>query len=74
MVYHHGHQGETYNIGGRNEQTNISIAEKICGIFDDIALQFKRGSQVKRYAELIEFVNDRPGYDFRYAIDPTKIE
>lgn len=73
-VYHHGRQGESYNIGARNELTNISIAQKICTILDEIAPQFKQGSPVKRYADLIEFVTDRPGHDFRYAIDPTKIE
>lgn len=74
LVYHKGQSGESYNIGGRNEQTNIAIAEKICNILDEIAPKFKNGTKIKKYSELIQFVSDRPGHDFRYAIDPTKIE
>ena len=73
-IFHSGKAGEWYNVGGRNEQENIAIAEKICGVLDEIAPEFKNGSTIKQYSELIEFVNDRPGHDFRYAIDPTKIE
>ncbi len=74
LVYHKGRPGESYNIGGRNEQTNIAIAEKICNILDDIAPEFKKDANIKKYSELIHFVSDRPGHDFRYAVDPTKIE
>jgi len=73
-IFHEGKAGEWYNVGGRNELENISIAEKICGILDEIAPEFKKGSKIKKYSELIHFVSDRPGHDFRYAIDPTKIE
>lgn len=73
-IFHKGKTGEWYNVGGRNEQENIGIAENICGILDEIAPEFKKGSTINNYFELIDFVADRPGHDFRYAIDPTKIE
>jgi len=73
-IFHKGKTGERYNVGGRNEQENITIAEKICGILDEIAPEFKEGSPINRYSDLIEFIKDRPGHDFRYAIDSTKIE
>jgi dTDP-glucose 4,6-dehydratase len=63
-----GRLGETYNIGGRNERENIYIAHTICNILD--TLQPKGFS----YKEQITFVGDRPGHDFRYAIDASKIE
>lgn len=59
LAFHKGESGETYNIGGKNEQTNIYIAEKICEILN------RNG--------LITFVKDRPGHDRRYAIDASKI-
>ena len=62
-----GRLGETYNIGGENERTNLYIAQTICTLLDE--LQPKEAS----YAEQIGFVTDRPGHDFRYAIDATKI-
>ena len=65
-----GKLGETYNIGGRNERKNLYIAEKICTILDEE----KPRSNRKSYSELITFVKDRPGHDFRYAIDASKIE
>ncbi|MCW5519946.1 dTDP-glucose 4,6-dehydratase [Aureitalea sp. L0-47] len=63
-----GQLGETYNIGGRNERKNLYIAEKICDILDEMA------PKDTAYKEQITFVTDRPGHDFRYAIDATKIE
>ena len=69
LAYHKGKAGETYNIGGRNERTNIYIANKICEILDEIQPR-KNGS----YKDLITFVEDRPGHDRRYAIDASKIE
>lgn len=63
-----GRSGETYNIGGMNERTNIYIAEKICEIMDRL-LPRNSGS----HKELITYVKDRPGHDKRYAIDATKI-
>ena len=69
IAYHKGVNGETYNIGGRNERTNIYIATTICDILDDLHPR-KNGS----YKEFITYVEDRPGHDKRYAIDATKIE
>lgn len=70
LVFKHGKLGETYNIGGRNEYTNLYIAHKICEIMD--CNHPRQGN--KSYKELITFVDNRPGHDFRYAIDATKIE
>lgn len=70
MVFHKGKSGETYNIGGHNEWTNIDLVRKICSILDD---KVGKGPDGK-YSNLISFVTDRPGHDMRYAIDPTKIE
>jgi dTDP-glucose 4,6-dehydratase len=61
--------GETYNIGGNNEISNIDIVKIICEILNKI----KPSKKIKSYTELITFVSDRPGHDFRYAIDSTKI-
>jgi dTDP-glucose 4,6-dehydratase len=68
LVYHTGNRGETYNIGGKNERTNIQIVEKICSILD------KKVAKGTSYSQLISFVEDRAGHDRRYAIDATKIE
>lgn len=70
LIYHRGKAGETYNIGGRNERTNLQIVDTICNILDDQRPR-KDG---KSYKELITFVKDRAGHDRRYAIDATKIE
>jgi len=67
LVFEKGKPGETYNIGGGNERTNLYIAEKICDILDQIK------PQSNSYKNLISFVKDRPGHDFRYAIDASKI-
>ena len=69
LAYHKGKEGETYNIGGRNERTNIYIANKICEILDRLYPRNKES-----YKNLITFVEDRPGHDRRYAIDASKIE
>jgi dTDP-glucose 4,6-dehydratase len=68
LAIHSGKLGETYNVGGKNERQNIYIATKICEILDDL-----RPEQAP-HKELIEYVTDRPGHDFRYAIDASKIE
>ena len=65
-----GKIGETYNIGGNNEVKNIDVVNAICEILDN-ELPLNDG---KSYKELITFVNDRPGHDFRYAIDSSKIK
>jgi len=68
LVYKNGKSGETYNIGGKNERDNLYIANKICEILDEI--HPKKNS----YKKQISFVKDRPGHDFRYAIDASKLE
>jgi dTDP-glucose 4,6-dehydratase len=68
LVFNEGRYGETYNIGGKNERNNLYIVHKICEILDEI--QSKKTS----YKEQITFVTDRPGHDFRYAIDADKLE
>ena len=64
-----GEMGETYNIGGNNEIKNIDVVTIICSLLDEISPR-ENGSS---YSDLITFVNDRPGHDFRYAIDAGKI-
>lgn len=68
LVYKKGKTGETYNIGGRNERDNLYIVNTICDILDEIK------PSPSSYKEQITFVKDRPGHDFRYAIDASKIE
>jgi len=70
LIFNKGESGETYNIGGKNERTNLYIANYICEILDKIAPR----KNTKSYKDLISFVSDRPGHDFRYAIDASKIE
>jgi dTDP-glucose 4,6-dehydratase len=73
LVYHNGKKGETYNIGGRNERTNLQIVNTICEILDEkVSIKEKLG--IISYKDLITFVEDRAGHDRRYAIDATKIE
>ncbi|ASM40531.1 dTDP-glucose 4,6-dehydratase [Campylobacter sp. RM12327] len=74
LVFHKGKKGETYNIGGRNERTNLQIVEAICKILDEKIPTSKNGLNIKSYSELLTFVEDRAGHDRRYAIDATKIE
>jgi len=69
-VLEFGRIGDTYNVGGWNEKTNIDVVRTICSILNE--LRPKRDGQL--YEEQIEYVNDRPGHDFRYAIDATKIQ
>jgi len=65
-----GKIGETYNIGGWNEKTNIDVVKTLCDILDELKPRVDKLS----YSSLIEFVPDRPGHDTRYAIDAHKIE
>ena len=67
-----GEIGETYNIGGHNEKTNLEVVESICELLEELAPQKPVG--VNTYRDLITFVNDRPGHDARYAIDASKID
>ena len=66
-----GKAGETYNIGGHNEQTNLKVVETICALLEELMPQ--KPSGVTTYRDLITFVEDRPGHDARYAIDAAKI-
>jgi dTDP-glucose 4,6-dehydratase len=68
-VVSEGKIGETYNIGGHNEQKNLHVVESICALLDELAPR-----QSGSYKEQISFVSDRPGHDLRYAIDASKIE
>ncbi|MBL0406302.1 dTDP-glucose 4,6-dehydratase [Microvirga aerilata] len=64
-----GQVGESYNVGGHNEKTNLEVVQAICTILDEVAPDAKIGAR----QNLITFVRDRPGHDQRYAIDPAKI-
>jgi dTDP-glucose 4,6-dehydratase len=64
-----GEVGETYNVGGGNQMRNIDVVREICAILDETRPRPEGGS----HADLITFVQDRPGHDFRYALDTTKI-
>ncbi|NDJ19589.1 dTDP-glucose 4,6-dehydratase [Myxacorys almedinensis] len=68
-VLRHSLVGETYNIGGRNELTNLAVVEQICSILDDLAPKPNFN-----HSSLITFIQDRPGHDRRYAIDCSKIQ
>lgn len=68
-----GRLGETYNIGGGSELSNIELVRALCGLMDELAPVRLLGGPLKSYEELIAFVADRPGHDLRYAIDATKI-
>jgi dTDP-glucose 4,6-dehydratase len=70
LVMTKGRVGESYNIGGRAERTNLEVVETICDILDRKSPLPNGGSR----RNLIQFVQDRPGHDRRYAIDPSKIE
>jgi dTDP-glucose 4,6-dehydratase len=69
-VLERGQIGQTYNIGGHNEMTNLELVNRLCALLDELRPQVSGNS----YASLIKFVEDRPGHDQRYAIDATKIE
>ena len=67
-----GKVGQTYNIGGHNEKTNLEVVEIICELLEELAPEKVCG--VDNYRDLITFVKDRPGHDLRYAIDASKIK
>lgn len=67
-----GKVGETYNIGGHNEQRNIYVVESICDLLEEMVPN--KPKAIAQYRDLITFVKDRPGHDARYAIDASKIE
>ena len=64
-----GAPGQTYNVGGNAEKTNLEVVQSVCGILDSI----RPRPSGQPYAQLIEFVTDRPGHDLRYAIDASRI-
>ena len=64
--------GETYNIGGHNEQKNIDVVKAICELLEELAPNKPQG--INHYRDLITYVTDRPGHDLRYAIDASKIK
>lgn len=68
LIASRGRLGETYNVGGRNERTNIDVVSRICALMDELA------PKNHPHQDLITFVTDRPGHDQRYAIDATKLE
>jgi dTDP-glucose 4,6-dehydratase len=69
LIFHQGVIGETYNIGGNNEWTNISLIRTLCDVMDK-----KLGRPQGSSQQLITFVKDRAGHDLRYAIDSSKIQ
>ena len=68
LVLERGALGESYNIGGENERTNLELVQTLCAILDEL-----RPCKTGSYSEQITFVTDRPGHDARYAIDPSRI-
>ncbi|WP_104666276.1 dTDP-glucose 4,6-dehydratase [Ensifer adhaerens] len=68
LIAERGRIGETYNVGGRNERRNVDVVRRICATLDVLA------PAIRPREELIQFVEDRPGHDLRYAIDATKLE
>jgi len=69
-VLREGRLGETYNVGGWNEMTNLDVVHTVCAILDEL----QPAANGKPYASLITYVKDRPGHDRRYAIDARKLE
>ncbi len=69
LILRQGQPGETYNVGGNNERTNLEVVQTICDVLNDLAPRKSGGT----YRELITFVTDRPGHDKRYAIDASKL-
>jgi len=72
-VIRNGKLGEVYNIGGINEWSNINIVKSICGLLDELKPLPSSVSHLSSYADLIGYVTDRPGHDWRYAIDAGKM-
>ena len=72
-----GHVGETYNVGGGSEKTNLDVVHTLCDILDElkpVSGKWQVGSGKDTYRSLITFVTDRPGHDRRYAMDTRKLE
>jgi dTDP-glucose 4,6-dehydratase len=75
LVNAKGVAGETYNVGGHNERTNLEVVKTVCAILDELCplSRTSHSSRLSRYSDLITYVADRPGHDLRYAIDPAKL-
>lgn len=69
LVNEKGKSGETYNVGGHNERTNLEVVKTVCAILDEL----RPLENNEKYDSLITYVTDRPGHDLRYAIDPKKL-
>ena len=69
LVNEKGVPGETYNVGGHNERTNLEVVQTVCRILDELHPR----TDGSKYETLITYVTDRPGHDLRYAIDPAKL-
>lgn len=70
LAFEKGLLGESYCIGGHNERTNLEVVQTICRLLDELQPR----SDAKSYLEQISYVSDRAGHDYRYAMDPTKIQ
>ena len=73
-VLDRGAVGETYNVGGNNERTNLQVVEAICDALDQLRPERCEALSIRSFRNLITFVQDRPGHDKRYAIDATKLK
>jgi dTDP-glucose 4,6-dehydratase len=69
-VLEQGRVGETYNVGGGNQRSNLEVVETVCALLDELV----PGSMFKPHLRLVKYVTDRPGHDRRYAIDARKLE
>jgi dTDP-glucose 4,6-dehydratase len=72
VVVQKGRVGETYNVGGFNEKSNIDVVKTVCDILDELIQN--KPDNITSFKELITFVKDRPGHDQRYAIDAKKMQ
>ncbi len=72
IVVSRGTVGETYNIGGHNEKRNIDVVHALCRLLEELAPNKPEG--ISCYSDLVSYVTDRPGHDYRYAIDANKID
>jgi len=69
-VLERGRTGETYNVGGGNQRSNLEVVKTLCGLLDELV----PGSKFRPHFQLVRYVTDRPGHDRRYAIDARKLE
>jgi dTDP-glucose 4,6-dehydratase len=69
-VLEHGRVGETYNVGGGNQRSNLEVVTTLCALLDELVPE----SKFKPHLQLVRYVTDRPGHDRRYAIDARKLE